>query len=291
MYRHETSRRQHDSHLKTPEPQEMTRTIVAAASAVLLGLISDAALADGTQARGGLYAPRCASFQGFYVGANVGSAFHDHTWSDRDAWAKHEVDLALPSSASGTESGWLAGVQGGYNWQKGCTVFGFEADWSWTNVEWGSFNTDGQPGAALDRLIVTSDIHSFGTIRTRAGVVVDSLMLYATGGVGWARMNSSWTVINNIGGAFVSETLGASDTRWGWAAGVGTEWAITSNISLKSEALYLKFDDHDSAANSGFAVLNGSPPSKRFEEQDALWVARIGLNFRFGRDRDVVPLK
>ncbi|HEY5829045.1 MAG TPA: outer membrane beta-barrel protein [Hyphomicrobiaceae bacterium] len=225
---------------------------------------------------------RCASFHGLYFGANVGAGYLDHTWSDRDAWAKNEVDPALPSSVNGTENGWLGGIQGGFNWQKGCTLFGFEADWSWTNLEQTNIHTDGQPGLALDRLRVTRDVNSFGTLRTRTGVVVDSLLLFATGGLAWAKMDSSWAVTDFRGGSFVTETFGTSDTRWGWTAGVGTEWALAPNISIKSEALYLKFTDNDSAFNSAFAVQNGSPAIKRFDEQDAMWVARIGVNYRFG---------
>src|SRR5258706_334589 len=31
--------------------------------------------------------PACAQFGGFYVGAQVGYAKYDHSWSDKDAWA------------------------------------------------------------------------------------------------------------------------------------------------------------------------------------------------------------
>ena len=175
---------------------------VLAFGASCLGLFigTTAANADGYERRGSIkdYTPRCASFNGFYLGGNVGWGYFDHTWSDRDAWAKNELDHSLPSSVSGTNNGWLAGVQGGYNYQRGCTVFGLEADWSWANLDRSTFHTDGQPGAALDRLRVTSEIKSFGTLRTRTGVVVDNLLLYATGGLAWANVKSSWTATDNI---------------------------------------------------------------------------------------------
>jgi outer membrane immunogenic protein len=262
----------------------MKYILMGAAIAASLAFGAGAAWADGYGPRGGVkdYGARCASFHGFYIGANVGWGYHDHTWSDRNAWAKNEVDLALPSSVSGTNDGWLAGVQAGYNMQRGCTVFGLETDWSWANIDGTKLNTDGQPGLALDRLSVSSDVRSFGTVRTRAGVVVDQLLLYTTGGVAYAHMNSAWAVTNILGGVPVTERFATSDTRWGWVAGVGTEWQLTPSISIKSEALYVKFTDNSSTFNSALAALNGNPVTKNFDEQDAMWVGRIGVNYRFG---------
>ena len=51
---------------------------------------------------------------------------------------------------------------------------------------------------------------------------------------------------------------------------------------LRAAGQYLKFTDDNSAFNSAFAVQNGSAAIKRFDEQDAMWVARIGVNYRFG---------
>ena len=254
---------------------------IAAGASILIA--AETAVADGL-GRGSNRdsGPRCASFHGFYFGGNAGLGYFDHNWSDRDGWANNNISTSLPLSANGTESGWTAGVQAGYNWQRGCTVFGVEADWSWASLNQSQFFTDGQAGLALDTLTVRSDINSFGTLRTRTGIVVDNLMLYATGGLAWARVESSWTVTNFVGPVNVAETFSTSDTRLGWTAGLGTEWAVAPNLSIKSEALYMKFDDNASAFNSGFALANGNPPAVRFSEDHAMWVARIGLNYRFG---------
>ena len=34
-----------------------------------------------------------------------------------------------------------------------------------------------------------------------------------------------------------------SNTRWGWTAGVGSEWALRQNVTFKSEILYMNFGD------------------------------------------------
>ena len=51
------------------------------------------------------------------------------TGPHRDDWIDgFGIDNAA-TPTSGT--GWIGGVQGGYNWQSGCTLFGVEIDWSW----------------------------------------------------------------------------------------------------------------------------------------------------------------
>ena len=67
--------------------------------------------------------------------------------------------------------------------------------------------------------------------------------------------------------------------RWGGVVGVGTEWAINNNWSLKSEFLYMAFERDE--VNFVSPVHNPGV-NQRFESQDSVWVSRIGLNYRFG---------
>src|SRR5882672_883746 len=98
--------------------------------------------------------PACAQFGGFYVGANVGYGYQDHTWNDRDAWTARNADDAQRGNVHIEKSGVIGGVQGGYNWQSGCTVFGVEADYSWAGINASSFDTDGGVGINNDSLQV-----------------------------------------------------------------------------------------------------------------------------------------
>jgi hypothetical protein len=63
----------------------------------------------------------------------------------------------------------------------------------------------------------------FGTVRARTGVVLDNVLLYVTGGLAYARFNRDFTVLEN-GPPPVSAVFSSSRTRWGWTAGVGSEW-------------------------------------------------------------------
>jgi outer membrane immunogenic protein len=217
--------------------------------------------------------PACAIFHGFYIGGHVGGASHDWTWTDLDNWAQDVAGDSLLATVSKTDSGVAGGIQGGFNWQRGCTVLGFEADFSWADLGSTKVHTDGDND---DFLRVSSQIDGFGTLRTRAGVVVDSLFLYVTGGLAFADIDRRWEVDETPG----IERFSSSDTRWGLTAGFGAEWALTDRISIKSEALWLRFEE-DSATRICLDAGCANEP-KRFELQDDVFTARIGLNFKFG---------
>jgi outer membrane immunogenic protein len=224
--------------------------------------------------------PTCAIFHGFYIGGHVGGAFHDWSWTDRDDW-KGEADVDLPNFVSGTDSGVAGGVQAGFNWQRGCTVFGLEADFSWADLGSSKLFTEGNPPFPQDTLTVTSNVDGFGTLRTRAGVVVDSLLLYVTGGLAFADINRRATLFDERPGPDDLETFSFDDTRFGLAAGVGAEWALTDFISLKSEALWLRFEEDNQTRLCNIENCTPNEP-KRFDLQDDVFTARIGLNFKFG---------
>jgi outer membrane immunogenic protein len=259
----------------------MKKLFLATASLAALAATTPASAAD-MPVKAVTAAPRCAQFGGVYIGGHVASTTHNWTWNDRDAWARNEVDLALPGDVSRSETGFGGGAQAGWNWQSGCTVFGIEVDWTWTGLRSDTFNTDGQDGLAFDSLAVNTKLNWYGTARTRTGVVVDSLLIYVTGGFIWADIDRNWAVTNFVGLDRVTETFTDNHSRWGWTVGVGTEWQFWNNWSLKGEALYAQLVDRDTVGNSGFAALNGNPSSKKFDTQDSLWIGRFGVNYRFG---------
>jgi opacity protein-like surface antigen len=77
------------------------------------------------------------------------------------------------NSASG--SSWVAGAQGGYNWQNGSAVYGLETDFSFTNLK--SSMSDGlscspTPCSILGPLPsanTSSSVDWYGTVRGRLG--------------------------------------------------------------------------------------------------------------------------
>lgn len=227
-------------------------------------------------------APRCANFGGWYVGANVGYGYYDHKFTDRDGLGPNIDDGLSGSPYNDTRSGVNGGVQAGYNYQTGCTVFGVEADWSWTGLRASSFNQDGDQvagGLPTDSVTLSSRLDWFGTARLRTGVVVDNLLLYVTGGLAYANFDRSATFFQD--GPVTTATLNWDRTRFGWTAGVGTEWSFAPNWSLKSEVLYMRFEKDD-VTYTGTGPIGNLGVPYRLESQDQVFVSRIGVNYRFG---------
>jgi endonuclease YncB( thermonuclease family) len=62
-----------------------------------------------------------------------------------------------------------------------------------------------------------------------------------------------------------------------YRCGVGTEWAVTDRVSVKSEAVYLRLQD-DSVRRSG--QISGPGDAKRFDPDYSVWIGRIGVSFK-----------
>ena len=140
-----------------------------------------------------------------YAGINAGYGF------GRSDWDPLVVTNPDPK-------GILAGLTVGYNYQTGTWVWGLEGDLDFSDIK----------GSAVCGLATCETKNSWlGTARMRLG--------YA----GW----SNWLVYGTFGGAAgnvkaSNSLLGTtSATKIGWAAGVGAEYAMWSNWSVKMEYL------------------------------------------------------
>jgi outer membrane immunogenic protein len=140
------------------------------------------------------------------------------------------------------DGGFVGGAQIGYNYQMGSFVIGVEGDLQYADLGGASYAVPGVGIVSYDN----SDW--FGTVRARAGFAFDRALVYATGGFAFA------------------------DDRAGWTVGGGVEYAITNNLSLKVEGLYVNLEDND----FNFAGVNYNGGESEFG------VVRAGLNFRFG---------
>jgi outer membrane immunogenic protein len=252
----------------------MKKVFLATSALVALIAVPAGAADMAVKYRPAPVVPACAQFGGFYVGGNVGWGYGDHTFRSLDS-----IGLFIgPQEVSRSVNGWAAGVQGGYNWQSRCTLFGIEADYQWTDIEH-EFSRTGPFG--LVTLSGKVSLESFGTVRARTGVIVDNVLLYVTGGLAYA--NTERTVELTVAGApqFNQGPFTDEKTRWGWTMGFGTEWQFASNWSFKSEVLYARFET-DERTGTCVVLCGGVPTPIRFEHDSSAWVTRIGVNYRFG---------
>jgi outer membrane immunogenic protein len=187
---------------------------------------------------------------GIYIGINGGYGYGDSNWSS---------SATATSTGNFNISGPLAGGTLGANFQSGAFVFGIEGDGDWSNIKGSSSATN-----AICATCQTANTW-LATLRARAGVAWDRVLVYATGG--------------GAGGTINSSAVGASgsSTEFGWAAGGGLEFAITDNITAKVEYLYVDLQDGSwtcPAASCGGTAVTGTASFNAS-------VARAGLNLKF----------
>ena len=185
--------------------------------------------------------------------------------------------LAMTTRTSNRTGGFVAGGQVGYNHQfTNHLVLGVETDGQWSDVKaWHQATTFG-PGAAFVFTDTRNGLDWFGTTRLRAGWACGSVLSYLTGGVAYGEVNASGTQI--AGGLFAGS---AARTKVGWAAGGGAEYALTNNLSLKAEYLYVNF-----AGVGGPTFGLVPPPFPPFVGTFSTGtfgthITRAGLNWRF----------
>lgn len=222
-----------------------------------------------------VYAP-VFTWSGFYVGVNAGYA------GDKFDYPFRGDILARPFSgnASVTSSGAVFGAQVGYNWQFASRwVLGVEADYQWSNIE-GQVNINGALGGIGNAGIAAgSEVKSFGTIRARLGYGWDRALLYVTGGWAYGKTDSAGSInlCPPAPGACFGGGLSRGTSHNGWAAGLGLEYALTNNLSFKTEYLYVDLGDK----NLYSAVYPRGLGSANLDVETRFHLVRAGLNYRF----------
>jgi outer membrane immunogenic protein len=162
---------------------------------------------------------------GPYLGVNVGAQ-----------WGTLSESPARPA-------GLFGGVQGGFNWQFGQWVAGWEADFQFDNANdtFGAFKFTNT---------------SFGTVRGRGGIAFDNVLIYGTLGLAFGR------------GRIEVAGLSEAHTHLGFAVGAGVEYGLSRNWSVKAEFLHVDLSSEP-------FVLTGLTHGLTSD------VFRIGVNFHF----------
>jgi len=165
------------------------------------------------------------SWAGPYLGGTVGFE-----------WGSVDNSRTNPSGIAG-------GIEAGYNWQSGAFVFGGE--------------TDLELSGASDTVSPFEFSNPwFGTVRGRAGVTLNNVLIYGTAGLAYGDLRAD------------SALLSESHMSLGWVAGGGVEVGFTRRWSAKAEWLYLDLSDRN------FSVTGTSNGL-------AADLLRMGVNYRF----------
>ena len=238
--------------------------------------------------------PPAYTWTGCYIGGSAGwgSGTSNHTTVGNSVLTS---TLGVPTAIgvpAGSDiagdlnlTGFIGGFQGGCNYQVGIWVFGIEGDGSATNKEGQNFETAlaNFPGlAARANWISQTQERWLVTARGRLGLsgwgwFGDKTLVYVTGGGAWAKIDTSEFLF----GAISSSPANAhqeSNTRSGWTVGAGIEYALGYGWSVKSEYLYVKFDDYTTFNSPPFGNANIAPRNVKLFDN----IFRAGLNYKFG---------
>jgi len=231
--------------------------------ALALSIIPVMAFAADLPTKAAPYAPISAAYNwtGFYVGANAG-----YSWTD----ARHDRSPTGGGPVD-TESlvlkGIEGGIQGGYLFQTGPVVLGFEADFDWSDARTSPTYTC--PAASC--LVATTysytskNIYS-GTVRGRVGYAFDRWLPYLTGGYAYGQSKSEGTA-TVLG---VATSFSTTHNTTGWTVGAGVENAFAPSWSWKLEYLFTHVND-DTSAEAGVATVAKANSNS----------VRVGLNYHF----------
>jgi outer membrane immunogenic protein len=209
-------------------------------------------------------APAYYNWTGCYAGIQAGYGWGKSKFSDPSGTA-----FAPPGqSVTETPQGGLIGGQAGCDYQfAGRWVAGIEIADAYADIRRGGltdpfFDSKSEFDARTNNL---------GSVTGRVGYGWDRVLLYGKGGAAWSHNIYD---VNKAFGAVITDFSG-SDTRFGWTAGAGIEWAFAGNWSAKVE--YNHYD-------MGSATLNlvGGGATLPTTIKQTFDTATIGVNYRFG---------
>lgn len=166
------------------------------------------------------------------------------------------LGVPLGTLPAPSQSSFLGGIMGGYNFQNGNIVFGIDNDFSLTGL---NYPVTGSPTAL--------DLNTLSTARVRVGYAFDRVLPYVTAGLAYSIATFDVPAIAGQN----------SDTNvdFGWTVGAGLEYAVTDNIRIRGQYNYIdlgenEFDDFG-PANPGITVRS---------EGVSAHVVRAGVSIR-----------
>jgi outer membrane immunogenic protein len=216
----------------TPINTDLTMSMVRAGVNYHFGGVAKqvAALSAGTPA------PAAIDWTGPYIGLHGGYGWGDFKSTVSGLGATTNLD---PAGAFG-------GFQGGYNWQFAPKwMIGLESDSSWGSIKESAGATE-------------VEIDEMGTVRGRLGYAMNKTLLYGTGGLAWAHVDST------TAGPVASDRY-----LLGWTAGAGIEYRFAPRWSAKVEYAYMNFP------NAGETVA-GATVNDKLDVQ----TIKVGLNYQ-----------
>ena len=229
----------------------LLRTLAAVQMVAPFGACLAADIGKASHLPGAPPMPAFHSWTGVYAGIQAGYGVGDASGTQNGGGTFFPV---VPYSID--PHGFIGGGHLGYNHQIGQWVFGLEGDLEAANVK----GLTTQTAAGLPYFFNT-DAQMLASVRGRAGIALDAWLLYTTGGVAWANVDTP--PLNAL-----------SSTRTGWTLGAGVEYALNPNWTTRLEYRYTDF---------GRERAPGAEAASFDDNAFSFHALRVGLTYRFGR--------
>jgi outer membrane immunogenic protein len=205
------------------------------------------------------------SWTGFYVGANIGGAWVNNNWTD---------SLFAINNNTNNNGVFIGGGQIGGNYEIGNFVIGGEWDFD------GAANNNNNNVAINPGFAVTSNNRWITTVAARFGYTVfDQGLVYGKAGGGWVGNNN--LTVTNLATA-VSLTCNAStncgSSSAGWLLGVGFEYALTNNWTVKLEYDFLGLGSRTFVIPHTAPILAGDTITSNNRNVQTV---KVGFNYLF----------
>jgi outer membrane immunogenic protein len=218
------------------------------------------------------------NWSGFYIGVDAGAGFGSSSWSN----------IVVPS-ATGEDypgvfarhdlSGVVGGVTGGYNFQTGAFVYGVSGTFNFGDVDgmnkcfgnYGDFNAQ-----------CTDDVERLGDLSARLGFTpIDKALLYVQGGVAYEGGTASPANENYEGSYIYTNGYQKTDfDRWGYALGVGAEFAADEHWVVGLDYKYYGFDK-SSVSFTPVPPLNDYSPPFSADIKNNVQTVTLHVGYKF----------
>jgi len=183
------------------------------------------------------------SWTGWYIGANAGFGFGENT--NTAAFSNYGFVVVGDPFPNLSPRGFIGGGQIGYDWQVTNWVFGVVADFQGADIK------DSATVIAPDAIKSLSEKLDFlGTVRGRLGWAVDNWLFYGSGGFAYGDVHTALSVTETFPGGEAA-AASKSETRSGWAAGGGINYAITPNWIVGVDYIHYDLGNTSLTAVSG----------------------------------------
>jgi outer membrane immunogenic protein len=264
--------------------------LLSGVALALLGLGSSAIAADlpTRKAPPPMMADPVFSWTGFYLGLDAG-------WSGRREnnnytapgaptppgfFAADAAAISAGASGSLDSRGGAFGAVAGYNQQFGALVVGAETDFTWLGLSKSVGSTFPTPGAGPVTTNASAKTEWLVTIRPRAGLAIDRLFGYVTGGLALTQNNFSQTVVYSV--ASGTDAFTSNNVRVGGTLGAGLEYALSDHWSIKGEYLHVWIPSIKGTSTTPSPFLGlGTPVFYAHNVNASLDLGKIGVNYKF----------